>query len=643
MQFNGFNKWPIPSKWNIYIILILSFGIYANTLFHDFVLDDIVVFTENSYVQNGVRGIPDIVSHDTYAGYFKDPGKKTNLTGGRYRPLTLCFFAFQHQLFGNNAFIAHLFNILFFCILNLVIYQVLVRLLSFKYPDHSKTVAFLTTILFAVLPIHTEVVANVKGLDEIWALLFSMLALLFLLRNFTATHLSNYLLAGLSFVLAMLSKESSFVFAILIPIGLLLFIADQRKLIWYSMIPLALSAILMLVCRIAVIGSGMISTSNNFLENPFLKFRGDRLLEMNPAEKYGTIFYTFLKYILLQIFPFPLTHDYAPKSIDTYSLFSLFPLLAVLLYGALIFLAFKFLKSRPIYSWSIFVFIIALLPTSNLFFSIGAYMGERYAFISSLGFCLALSYWLYSYLMPKFKYTLPLLLLIILAFSIRSISRNTAWKDNLTLFSTDYDYSMNSAKLNSSLGYTLLEKYRNLDDKDNNKYLLTQAIFHLKKATEIYPKYTDCLYLLGNAYFLNKEFKNSVIIYDKYIELNPNDNSLLKNYQKALREYGRVLFFEDNNNLQASNVLLRSLKLNPNDDKAWEILGSAQAEMGYLGKSLESLLKAIEINPQSASTWANLYITYTRLGDKEKAQQAINEGMKIDPDVVKKLMSVKVK
>src|SRR6185436_1271876 len=145
----------------------------------------------------------------------------------------------------------------------------------------------------------------------------------------------------LFFLLALFSKESSIVFLLLIPMGLYLFIPNQKKAAFQSIIPLACSCVIFLVCRIAVLGSGMMSASKNFLENPFLNYRGERLLEMNPADKYGTIFYTLLKYIQLHIFPYPLTHDYSPKSIDTYSLFSVLPLLAVLIYAVLIYLAFK--------------------------------------------------------------------------------------------------------------------------------------------------------------------------------------------------------------------------------------------------------------------------------------------------------------
>lgn len=632
----------IQSKWNIYVILLISFAVYANTLFHDFTLDDKVVFTENQFVQNGIKGIPSIVSNETFAGYFKDSGNKSTIGGGRYRPLTLCFFSIEHQLAGNNPVFAHLLNILIYCLLNYLLFITLTKLLSFKYPEKAKIIAFLGTLLFAIHPIHTEVVANVKGLDEITSMLFSFLALYFLLKQNEKENLNNYIIAGIFYTLALFSKENAVVFLVLIPLSLFLFNVEKR-IAFKSFIPLSIASILFLVCRIAVTGTTFITNSKNFLENPFLQFRGERVLEMNPADKYGTIFYTLLKYVQLHIFPYPLTHDYAPKSIATINLFSPLPILAVVLAVTGIFLAFNWMKSKPLYSWSILIFMVALLPTSNLFFSIGAYMGERFVFVSSIGFCIAIAGLFSNHLIPKYKWSIFLFIGILVAFSIRTTSRNMAWKDNLTLFNTDYFHSPNSAKLNSSLGFTLLEKYRSLDDKENNKHLLGQAIIHLNKAIEIYPKYTDCIFLLGNANYLIKDYKNAVASYENYIQLNPADLSIMKNYQKALREYGRILFHDDHNNALAKEMLIKSLKLNPNDDQALEVLGSAEAELGYLLKSLQYLLKAVEINPNSASTWANLYITYTRLGDKVNAQLAINKGMEIDKDVVKKLMSVRTK
>jgi len=81
----------------IYLILfIFTFLLYGNTLTHDFALDDAIVITDNDFTKKGIRGIPDILTNDTFTGFF---GVKKNLvSGGRYRPLSLVLFAIEYQL-----------------------------------------------------------------------------------------------------------------------------------------------------------------------------------------------------------------------------------------------------------------------------------------------------------------------------------------------------------------------------------------------------------------------------------------------------------------------------------------------------------------------------------------------------------------
>lgn len=633
----------LSGKGPLYIVFGLCMALYANTLLNEFVLDDRIVYTENQFVQKGISGIPKIFTNNSYEGYFTGSGKSSSVGEFRYRPLSIAFFALEFQLFGKNPFWAHLINILTFALVCTLIYKTLDRLWSFRYPDRSSMLAFLSTLLFVVHPIHTEVVANVKSLDEIFALLFGFISLACLLRYHLQNKVIDLVWAGLSFTAALFSKENAIVFIVLMPLALWLFIPEEKRRLKKTWIPLLSGLAIYAACRFAVLGFQAMVSSKNFLENPFLQIRGERIIDMNPAEKFGTIFYTLLRYMYLHIIPYPLTHDYAPKSIASYNLFSPLPLLAVLLYTALIIFAFRWIKSKPILSFSVFVFLIALAPTSNLFIPTGAYMGERFAFIPSLGFCMGLAFLIQQRVTSFSGIYFYGCIAVLLAFSARTVYRNMDWKSDLKLFQTDIEHSSNSAKLNSSLGFILLEKYRNTDDKENNKYLLTQAIGYLKKAVQIYPRYIDCIFLLGNANYLSKNYSDAVAAYESYIQLNPTDVSIMKNYQKALREMGRKLFYEDNNNTAAKNALLKSYKLNPNDDQVLEVLGGVEAEMGYLLKSLEYLLKASEINPNNASTWANLYITYTRLGDKARAQEAINKGMAIDADIVKKLMSVKTK
>ncbi|MBK9108390.1 MAG: hypothetical protein IPM92_08455 [Saprospiraceae bacterium] len=630
-------------KWQGLVVLLCAFVPYVNTLFHEFVLDDRVVYTENQFVQKGISGIPEIFSTNSFEGYFKGSGKGSSVSQNRYRPLSLGFFAIENQMAGNNAFLAHLWNVLFFSLLCFLLFVTLKKLLDYRYKDIATLIALLTAILFALHPIHTEVVANVKSLDEIFVLLFCVLSFRSILTYHQNYQSINLFAASLWFLCAVFSKENAVVFVLLAPLALVYFVPKEKRKLIHSFIPLIFSAAIYISCRIAVLGTQVYVESRNFLENPFLTIRGEKIMVMQDADKIGTIFYTLLRYLYLHIFPYPLTHDYAPKSIATYNIASPPAIFSIIIYLMLVVLLIKWRKTLAILSYGILFFLIAMTPVSNLFVSTGAYMGERFAFMPSLGICLIMAYLAKVYLFDKFKWGPYIFMAIILAFGVRTFVRNLDWKSNLALFSNDITHSTNSAKLNSSLGFILLENYRNTDDKEGNKHLLSQAILYLNRAVKIYPRYSDCIFLLGNAYYLNKNYPQAVVTYESYIDLNPADASIMKNYQKALRELGRKYFYEDSNNSAAKNALLKSYKLNNQDDQVLELLGSVEAEMGYLVKSLEYLLRSVDLNPNSASTWANLYITYTRLGDKARAQDAINRGMAIDADIVKKLMSVKTK
>ena len=75
-----------------FILIALVFLLYINTLGHDFVLDDGIVISENKFVKEGVRGIPDILSKDSFYGFFKKEGKDKLVAGGRYRPMSMVMF-----------------------------------------------------------------------------------------------------------------------------------------------------------------------------------------------------------------------------------------------------------------------------------------------------------------------------------------------------------------------------------------------------------------------------------------------------------------------------------------------------------------------------------------------------------------------
>ena len=86
--------------------------LYMVTLNFEYVLDDQIVLTKNNYVNKGFGGIWDILSTETFMGYF---GEQKNLVvGARYRPLSLVTFAIENQFVGQNSAVSHGLNILFY-------------------------------------------------------------------------------------------------------------------------------------------------------------------------------------------------------------------------------------------------------------------------------------------------------------------------------------------------------------------------------------------------------------------------------------------------------------------------------------------------------------------------------------------------
>ncbi|NND35095.1 MAG: hypothetical protein HKN76_21090 [Saprospiraceae bacterium] len=214
----------ISAAWIYVILLVFAVGIYANTLGHDYVLDDAILITENAYTKKGVAGLKDIFSHDTFHGFFQKEGKDQLVTGGRYRPLSQAIFAVYYSLFGLNPLVGHLSNILLYALLVCSLFFVIRHFTSISFPlGMSQHFAAVAALLFAAHPVHTEVVANIKGLDEILVLLFGIWSLYFAHLSMSRKNVRASIASGILFFLALLSKENALAFLGVIPLTLFMF------------------------------------------------------------------------------------------------------------------------------------------------------------------------------------------------------------------------------------------------------------------------------------------------------------------------------------------------------------------------------------------------------------------------------------
>ena len=676
--------------WKPYLALtIFAFILYSNTLNHFFALDDTVVLTHNTFTQQGIKGIPNIFKYDTFVGKFllyAEKGKTVEqvqeemkyVAGGRYRPLSLVTFALEVQFFGKkdsfpnngsefigNAFVSHLNNILLYLFTTCLLYLILFRLFPQAPPSPPKggdvggstinknrttlnippfggawgglSFPFIATLLFLAHPIHTEVVANIKGRDEIMTLLGSLAALWFAIKYFDTNKIYNLLLSGLCLFLGLLSKENAITFVAIIPLTIYYFVDKKIGKILISSLPLIVALAVFLLIRASVLGvSANTSTAiNELMNNPFLN--------ATKNESLATTFYTLLIYVKLLFFPHPLTWDYYPYHIKIVNWANPVAILSLLFYlGISLYAIYGLLKKRDVVSYSIWFYLLPLTIVSNLFFSIGVFMGERFVFISSVGFCILVGWFIYEYL-PRIKksnyLTILVISIILCLFSTKTISRNNAWKDNLTLFETDIKVSKNSALGNYFVGYHLSRKAfcpsnkRETEEKDE---LCDEAAKYLKRAVELHPTFTDAIEQLGKLYFIcYADVAKSLHYYARAIQSAPKKNDI---YNSAVYVLNQIDILDENQISSTPHEILQAcdelLEVKPYFGEVYYIKGFVYGK--FLQNAELALIwfeKALSLDfPKTANFYANLGTCYGISDNYEKAVMYLLKAVELGID-----------
>jgi protein O-mannosyl-transferase len=619
------------------VIVVFAFVLYANTLGHEFVLDDGIVITENKFVKEGIKGIPDILSKDSFYGFFKKQGKEKLVAGGRYRPMSLVLFAIVYNLFGDDPFIFHLFSILWYCALGLLLYTVLKKLLTPLLESLSIPFAFIASMLFVTHPVHTECVANIKGADEILALLGSVGAFYFALKYSDTQKMIYLFYSGLVFLLALLSKENAIVYLAIIPASVFLLYQKSYTPVLKISVFLLAACIFFIYMRSQILGFNPFSgNSTELMNNPFLVLEQGVSKPMSAFDRAGIIGYSLFEYLRLLIFPHPLTHDYYPKHIPVLGLFSTKSILAYLCYFGMLSFAILRIKKHPVISMSIWCYILPLFLVSNILFPIGTNMGERFLFMPSVGFCILLAYLLIHTFSSALHYTVYISGIVIFLYSIKTIERNPAWENNFTLFTTDVKVSKNSAKIHNGIAGVLLEKVPELNDSTEIRNITAKARTSLNKALAIHPLYTEAQLQMGNIHYFEKNYEEAIKQYNIVLKRLPEEEDAFKNLQMALRERGRQIGMQTGNIQLAKDFLKQSVGMNPNDAEAVMLMGIAEGSAANFTEALKYFYKATELEPKNAQAYFNLGITYKNIHNEEKADSMFKHAKDLDPEIFEK-------
>jgi protein O-mannosyl-transferase len=490
----------------ILIITVLSMGIYAQSIGFDYALDDTMVIVKNEFTKKGINGIADIFRYESFRGYFGE--KKVLLEGDRYRPLSIATFAIEQSLFGGNKAVSHFINLLLYALTGILLFRVLLLMFPSKNVENAQNtegplltyfnLPFIATLLFITHPLHVEVVANIKGRDEIIALLGELSALYFTFKYLYKNKIKYLIYSFSAFCVGIFSKESVITFLAIIPLTAHFFTkATFNEKVKVTM-PALFGTLFYLAMRVNAIGYLLDNKEIvDLMNNPFYG--------MSVGDKMATIFYTFLVYFKLHIFPHPLTHDYYPYHIPRMTWGDWQAWVSLLIHLGLGVVIWRGWRSRSVWAYSAAFYLVTLSIVSNLFVSVGTFMNERFVYHASLGFCLALAYFLTKIsqntegpLSDTFtKMAKPVAIgiaaLFIIGFSLKTIIRVPDWRNGTTLNDSAIKNSPNSARANCFFAVSMWEnrftKFPK-DAPDAEKWACLDSIkTYFNRSVEILPKY----------------------------------------------------------------------------------------------------------------------------------------------------------
>ncbi len=602
------------------ICAAIAFLLYANTFNHDYTVDDGTVIENNKITTKGISAIPEIFTTPYRKGFWD---RKESL----YRPLSLVMFAIEWQIAPHKPWLGHLINVLLYAVTGFLLFYLLSALFSTKPP----WLAFFTTLLFIVHPVHTEVIANIKSRDEILCFLFSIAAFYSLLLFARQSKTKHLAISAACYFLALLSKESAITLVALFPL-LFWFFGDKtwNEISKWSLVYVGIVAVFMLL-RYSVLktvsGNYEVQLVNNSL-----------LGATDGIQRFATATYILGKYLLLLIAPVYLVFDYSYNTVPLVSLGSIQALLSLLVYLGFGWFAIRnFNKKNPV-AFGILFFLATMSLVSNIFFLIEATMAERFLYMPSLGFCVAIGALFYALFNPKptpknysFQKTissqpLALTFLIVCAlFSMRTFARNMDWKNNITLLAKDVKTSPNSARIRYAYGSAILiEEALKENDENKKQNLLQASINELEKGVALIPEYADAWYHLGIAYKEFKDAPNAIRCFEKARSYRPFKDA--EAYIASGLAYGSAGRYEE-----AIADLIKATELDPKSSEAFNNLGLHLCDAGKINESLAALNNAIVLNPNFSKAYYNMGNTYAKAGDYRTALEKYRKAISIEP------------
>ena len=582
--------WLLPT----FLLLAAIVGVvYVNTLGNGFVFDDPHLIGLDRAVSDPWRLFPRFGHGTWWLGY---------------RPLRTASYALDYALFGRDPVGFHVSNLIYHTLSGLFAYLIAARLLR------QHLAALFVAILFLVHPVQTDAVTYLSGRRDILCGLFYLLGFYAFLR-YRDTNLRRYLgLALLAYLLGLSSKEM----AVTLPLLCLTYDLmwtdrrpDSRPSIWggyWEMVKAVWRRDPWLYIAMGVLAL-LYVLHFGFLFKPTRRhtYYGDSF-----ALTMLTMARIVLHYLKLLVFPRTLNADYSYNAFPiTPSLLDLPSLAAALFLTLLIILLLKLASAYRPASFGGGWFLLTLLPVSHII-PHHELMAEHYLYIPSFGVFLAAGYavevtLVRNWVSPKILY--PVLTLVVLLLSLRTMVRNRDWKDDFTLWKKTAETAPMAARARANLGKAYLR--RDLDDLGRQEL---EAAISIKPDVASYHDDLGLAYLrLGRLAVAERELKEALHLNHTLVSANINL---------------AFTYIAQDRKPEAVAPLLGALKLRPGNQTAVAQLILLYMDLGRLNEAEQLLLQLAKARPKDPKLYVALGTVYHRKGQRALAGAALEKAVR---------------
>lgn len=410
-----------------------------------------------------------------------------------YRPVFTDSLVIDYHLAALNPLMYHISNLVFHLLAIVLLYRLLLLL------NTTTITAFMLCLLFSVHPVLVHAVEWIPGRNDSMLCVFSLLAVISLIRYFREKKTTAAMLHVLFFVLALLTKENAVLLPLVFGVFAFIFRPEKKQM-----------AILVTVWLAALAGWYL-------LRNHYVSYFP------SESKHLGSTIGAFLLGLLTFTGKalFPVQQSVTPTPSNS----SLIAGIAALL--TLIILYIKpGVKDKKMALGGVLMFIILLvLP---VWYGALSPLGEQYEHRIYTPMC-GLVIFASQLNFKAGKHLRYALTAVALLFAVKTVSRITVYKDDLSY--------LNEGIADCPQNYVFYSQKANILYAQHN---LPQALELFNKAIPLQPKRPHLYQNRGNVYLGLGKRKEAIDDYTKALELSGNNPAVLLTRCAAYNSFGDI-------------------------------------------------------------------------------------------------------